>query len=101
MVRALLISVGLVGAVWVGVESKDAQSIAEALKAIGIGLAFIVFLVALGLTDVINQVCGIRDVVGDVEKSTDKIHKSLGALRRAVLPDEEASEEETVEGAGR
>ena len=60
MVRGLLGLVAIIGALGVGIAALNARNPLDAERAIGAGIGVLIFVVALGLADLINVTYQVR-----------------------------------------
>ena len=63
MVRGLLGFVAIIGALGVGIAALNARTPLDAEKAIGAGIGVLIFVVAVGLADLINVTYQVRNGV--------------------------------------
>jgi hypothetical protein len=91
MVRTLLGIISVIGALGVGLSALNASDPLTALKAIGVGVALLVFVAALGLADLIDASHRVRDAVDDLDETAAQVRDGVTRLRQVLLARAEES----------
>jgi len=103
MTRFFVVLVGIIAALGVGFVALTLSDPLNVLKAIGVGVAVLVLVTALGLADLIDLAHSVGEAVQTVQRTAvevvDEVKRLRHTLRDLAAVDENQSEESASSGA--
>jgi hypothetical protein len=97
MVRTVLGFVGILGALGVSIAVLSADNPLQALRAIGVGVAMLVFVTALGLADFVHVAHRVEDSIQKVTGTASHRRDGIKRVRHALRVQDAGGGDEEVE----